>query len=179
MNSLLIALMPTASTSSILGNNECFEPITSNICLRRVLSGEFVMINQHLRNDLEQLGLWRPEIYEQIIRDEGSIQDIEAIPADLKKIYLTAYEIPLKDQIVMAAERAMFIDQSQSLNIKMNDGKEIGNRLHSLHLFGWRQGLKTGSYYISVKQTRKAIKYGIKSEGELCQNKEGCLVCSS
>ncbi|KNA10349.1 hypothetical protein SOVF_145170 [Spinacia oleracea] len=158
-NSLLVAPMPTASTSQILGNNECFEPYTSNIYSRRVLSGEFVVVNKHLLNDLTEMGLWSPKLKNQIVFDEGSVQKIPEIPADLKAIYKTVWEIKQRTLVDMAADRGCFIDQSQSLNIHMeqpNFGK-----LTSLHFYAWSKGLKTGMYYLRTRAAADAIKFTV------------------
>eukprot|EP00488_Nonionellina_sp_1-RS-2012_P001487 TRINITY_DN2408_c0_g1_i1.p1 TRINITY_DN2408_c0_g1~~TRINITY_DN2408_c0_g1_i1.p1 ORF type:complete len:202 (-),score=73.11 TRINITY_DN2408_c0_g1_i1:346-951(-) len=136
-NSLLLAPMPTASTSQILGNNECFEPYTSNVYVRRTLAGEFVCINDHLLRDLIKLGIWNPLLKDKLIANNGSVQDIEEIPKDLKEIYKTVWEISQKQLINMAADRGHFIDQSQSFNIHMispNFGK-----LTSMHFYGWKK----------------------------------------
>ncbi|KAH9559774.1 hypothetical protein CY35_06G073600 [Sphagnum magellanicum] len=156
-NSLLLAPMPTASTSQILGNNECFEPYTSNIYNRRVLSGEFVVVNKHLLNDLTIAGIWNTELKNQIIYYNGSIQLIEGIPEDIKNIYRTVWEIKQRSLVDMAAERGAFIDQSQSLNIHM-DQPNFG-KLTSLHFYTWSKGLKTGMYYLRSRAAIEAIKF--------------------
>jgi len=158
-NSLLVAPMPTASTSQILGNNECFEPYTSNVYVRRTLAGEFVCINQHLLRDLLKLGIWTPLLKDKLIAANGSVQHLEEIPADLKAIYKTVWEISQKKLIDMAADRGHFIDQSQSFNIHMmspNFGK-----LTSMHFYGWKKGLKTGMYYLRTKAATDAIKFTV------------------
>jgi ribonucleoside-diphosphate reductase subunit M1 len=158
-NSLLLAPMPTASTSQILGNNECFEPYTSNLYTRRVLAGEFQVVNPHLLNDLIELGLWNDVIKNRIIADNGSIQNINQIPTDLKHIYRTVWEISQRSIIDMAADRGAFIDQSQSLNIHIaepNFGK-----LTSMHFYGWKKGLKTGMYYLRSRPAVDAIKFTV------------------
>jgi len=158
-NSLLVAPMPTASTSQILGNNECFEPYTSNVYVRRTLAGEFVCINQHLLRDLLNLGIWTPLLKDKLIAANGSVQHLEEIPADLKAIYKTVWEISQKKLIDMAADRGHFIDQSQSFNIHMmspNFGK-----LTSMHFYGWKKGLKTGMYYLRTKAATDAIKFTV------------------
>jgi len=154
-NSLLIAPMPTASTSQIMGNNECFEPYTTNIYLRRTLAGEFVVVNKHLVKDLEKLGLWSPVMKTEIIRHGGSVQHIPEIPDTLKAVYRTVWEIQQKSLIDMAADRGPFIDQSQSLNIFMEDPTIA--KLSSMHLYGWRRGLKTGMYYLRTRPKAKPI----------------------
>jgi ribonucleoside-diphosphate reductase alpha subunit len=147
-NSLLVAPMPTASTAQIMGNNEAFEPYTTNIYLRRTLAGEFVMVNKHLVKDLEKLGLWSPSLKTEIIRHGGSVQALD-IPEKLKQVYRTVWEIPQKSLIEMSADRGVYIDQSQSLNIFMEDPSVA--KLTSMHFYGWRKGLKTGSYYIRTR----------------------------
>jgi len=155
-NSLLLAPMPTASTSQILGNNECFEPFTSNIYVRKTLSGEFPVINKHLVNDLIRWELWDEEMRNKIIMENGSIQNIEEIPQDLKEIYKTAWEMSQKIIINHAAARAPFICQSQSMNLFVQDANFA--KLSSAHFYSWRKGLKTGSYYIRTKAATTAIK---------------------
>ena len=151
-NSLLVAPMPTASTAQILGNNEAFEPYTTNIYLRRTLAGEFVMLNKHLIKDLQSIGRWSPEIKTEIVRQGGSVQTID-IPDRLKEIYRTIWEIPQKSIIDMSAERGPFIDQSQSLNIFMENPTPA--KLTSMHFYGWRKGLKTGMYYLRTRAKAK------------------------
>ncbi|KAI3669204.1 hypothetical protein L6452_40431 [Arctium lappa] len=158
-NSLLVAPMPTASTSQILGNNECFEPYTSNIYSRRVLSGEFVVVNKHLLHDLTEMGLWSPTLKNQIIYENGSVQKISEIPEDLKAIYKTVWEIKQKTLVDMAVERGCYIDQSQSLNIHM-DQPNFG-KLTSLHFHAWSKGLKTGMYYLRSRAAADAIKFTV------------------
>jgi ribonucleoside-diphosphate reductase alpha chain len=155
-NSLLLAPMPTASTSQILGNNECFEPFTSNIYVRKTLSGEFPVINKHLVNDLIRWELWDEEMRNKIIMENGSIQNIEEIPQDLKEIYKTAWEMSQKVIINHAAARAPFICQSQSMNLFVQDANFA--KLSSAHFYSWQKGLKTGSYYIRTKAATTAIK---------------------
>ena len=158
-NSLLTAPMPTASTSQILGNNECFEPYTSNVYLRRTLAGEFVVINQHLLRDLIKLGIWNKTLKSKLIGDNGSIQLIDDIPSDLKPLYKTVWEIKQKEIINMAADRGAFIDQSQSLNIHM---KQVDyGKITSMHFYGWHKGLKTGMYYLRTQAAVDAIKVTI------------------
>jgi len=156
-NSLLVAPMPTASTSQILGNNECFEPYTSNIYTRRVLSGEFIVVNKHLLEDLVERGLWNEEVKEELMRNNGSVQNIEVIPKDLKELYLTVWEMSMKDIIDMSRQRGYFIDQSQSLNLFM-EGATMA-KLTSMHFYGWKSGLKTGMYYLRTKSAVDAIKF--------------------
>ncbi|MDG2195178.1 MAG: ribonucleoside-diphosphate reductase subunit alpha [Polaribacter sp.] len=161
-NSLLVAPMPTASTSQILGNNEAFEPYTSNIYTRRVLSGEFIVVNKHLLEDLVELDLWNNNMKEDIMRANGSIQHIDAIPADLKELYKTVWELSMKDIIDMARHRGYFIDQSQSLNLFMQD-PDFG-KLTSMHFYGWKSGLKTGMYYLRTKSAVNAIQFTLSKE---------------
>uniref|UniRef100_A0A0E0PU14 Ribonucleoside-diphosphate reductase n=1 Tax=Oryza rufipogon TaxID=4529 RepID=A0A0E0PU14_ORYRU len=158
-NSLLVAPMPTASTSQILGNNECFEPYTSNIYSRRVLSGEFVVVNKHLLHDLTEMGVWTPALKNKIIYEDGSVQKMTVIPDDLKAIYKTVWEIKQKTLVDMAVDRGCYIDQSQSLNVHMeqpNFGK-----LTSLHFHAWSKGLKTGMYYLRTRAAADAIKFTV------------------
>ena len=156
-NSLLVAPMPTASTSQILGNNECFEPYTSNIYTRRVLSGEFIIVNKHLLEDLVNLGLWNDGLKQEIMRANGSIQDIDIIPDDIKELYRTVWELSMKDIIDMSKERGYFIDQSQSLNLFL-EGATMA-KLTSMHFYAWKSGLKTGMYYLRTKSAVDAIKF--------------------
>ena len=158
-NSLLVAPMPTASTSQILGNNEAFEPYTSNIYTRRVLSGEFIVVNKHLLEDLVELGLWNNEMKEEIMRANGSIQHVESIPQDLKELYKTVWEMSMKDIIDMARQRGYFIDQSQSLNLFMQDPNF--SKLTSMHFYAWKSGLKTGMYYLRTKSAVNAIQFTV------------------
>jgi len=156
-NSLLVAPMPTASTSQILGNNECFEPYTSNIYTRRVLSGEFIVVNKHLLEDLVDLGLWTEDMKQDLMRANGSIQNIEGIPTDIKELYKTVWELSMKDIIDMSRQRGYFIDQSQSLNLFM-EGATMA-KLTSMHFYAWKSGLKTGMYYLRTKSAVDAIKF--------------------
>ena len=158
-NSLLIAPMPTASTSQILGNNECFEPYTSNIYTRRVLSGEFPIVNKHLLKDLVKLGLWNESMKNQIIAANGSVQNIDEIPQDLKDIYKTVWEIKQRSIIDMAADRGAYICQSQSLNLFIQDANFA--KLTSMHFYAWKKGLKTGMYYLRTKSAADAIKFTV------------------
>lgn len=158
-NSLLLAPMPTASTSQILGNNECFEPYTSNIYSRRVLSGEFPIVNKHLLKDLVKLGLWNDSMKNKIIAANGSVQDIPEIPAELKDIYKTVWEIKQRTLIDMAADRGAFICQSQSLNLFIQDANFA--KLTSMHFYAWKKGLKTGMYYLRTKSAADAIKFTV------------------
>jgi ribonucleoside-diphosphate reductase alpha chain len=158
-NSLLLAPMPTASTSQILGNNECFEPYTSNIYTRRVLSGEFPIVNKHLLKDLVKLGLWDDSMKNKIIADNGSVQNIPEIPEGLKEIYKTVWEIKQRSLIDMAADRGAFICQSQSLNMFIDNPNFA--KLTSMHFYAWKKGLKTGMYYLRSKSAADAIKFTV------------------
>jgi ribonucleoside-diphosphate reductase alpha chain len=161
-NSLLLAPMPTASTSQILGNNEAFEPYTSNIYTRRVLSGEFIVVNKHLLHDLVELGLWNENLKQEIMRNNGSIQNIPAIPTDIKELYKTVWEMSMKDIIDMSRQRGYFIDQSQSLNLFM-EGATFA-KLTSMHFYAWKSGLKTGMYYLRTKSAVDAIKFTLNND---------------
>jgi len=199
-NSLLLAPMPTASTSQILGNNEAFEPYTSNIYTRRVLSGEFIVVNKHLLEDLVNLGLWDNNMKEDIMRANGSIQHIDTIPQDLKDLYKTVWELSMKDIIDMSRQRGYFIDQSQSLNLFMEDPDY--SKLTSMHFYAWKSGLKTGMYYLRTKSAVNAIQFTLtkdkkedttatEQEGEMSpqelremllqskENPDDCLMCGS
>ncbi|MDZ7612609.1 MAG: ribonucleoside-diphosphate reductase subunit alpha [Flavobacteriaceae bacterium] len=193
-NSLLVAPMPTASTSQILGNNEAFEPYTSNIYTRRVLSGEFIIVNKHLLEDLVGLGLWDNDMKEEIMRANGSIQHIENIPAEIKELYKTVWEMSMKDIIDMSRQRGYFIDQSQSLNLFLKD-PDYG-KLTSMHFYAWKSGLKTGMYYLRTKSAVNAIQFTVSNEKkqeevELTaeelknmilkskENPDDCLMCGS
>ena len=156
-NSLLVAPMPTASTSQILGNNECFEPYTSNIYTRRVLSGEFIVVNKHLLEDLVALGLWDEGLKQELMRANGSVQHIDIIPQDIKELYKTVWELSMKDIIDMSRQRGYFIDQSQSLNLFMENANY--SKLTSMHFYAWKSGLKTGMYYLRTKAAVDAIKF--------------------
>ena len=198
-NSLLVAPMPTASTSQILGNNECFEPYTSNIYTRRVLSGEFVIVNKHLLRDLVDRGLWNGNIKDQIITANGSIQGIAEIPADLKELYKTVWEIKMRNIIDMAADRGAYICQSQSLNLFINAPN--ASKLTSMHFYAWKKGLKTGMYYLRTQAASQAVKFTVENQGgknmdpvipaevatvaddvpagPSCSMDEGCVTCSA
>jgi ribonucleoside-diphosphate reductase subunit M1 len=158
-NSLLMAPMPTASTSQIMGYNECFEPYTSNIYTRRVLAGEFQIVNPYLIKDLSELGLWDDSMKNQIINDNGSVQNIPTVPKDLRELYKTVWEISQRSILDMAADRGAYIDQSQSLNIHMADPNY--SKLTSMHFHGWKKGLKTGMYYLRTKAAADAIKFTV------------------
>lgn len=200
-NSLLVAPMPTASTSQVFGNNECFEPYTSNIYTRRVLSGEFVVVNKHLLRDLVQLGLWSNHMKNQIIGQNGSIQQIDEIPADIKELYKTVWEIKQRTLIDMAADRGAFICQSQSLNLFVDTPTTA--RLTSMHFYAWKKGLKTGMYYLRTQAATRAVQFTIEKQAvtamepmipvasadiedittdfvaPTCTMEEGCVTCSS
>lgn len=206
-NSLLVAPMPTASTSQILGNNECFEPYTSNIYTRRVLSGEFIIVNKHLLKDLVQLGLWNNTMKNKIIANNGSIQNIAEIPAEIKELYKTVWEIKQRSIIDMAADRGAYICQSQSLNLFVDS--PTNSKLSSMHFYAWKKGLKTGMYYLRTQAASQAVQFTIEKQasndiepviptveqhlpegnnvddittdfvGETCTMQEGCVTCSS
>lgn len=182
-NSLLVAPMPTASTAQILNNNEAFEPFTSNIYSRSVLAGDFVCVNKHLYKKLKEINLWNKSLVDKIIANNGSIQKIDEIPKHIKDIYKTVWEIPQRILIDMAADRGAFIDQSQSLNIFIDHPTHA--KLSSMHFYGWKKGLKTGSYYIRSKPSREAIKFTIDNKvldnkSSVKNNDDGeCLMCSS
>jgi len=161
-NSLMLAPMPTASTAQILGNYECFEPIISNIYSRRVLAGDFMIINDYLIDDLISLDLWSPELKDKIIENDGSIQSIEVIPQIIRDIYKTVWEIKQKDIIDMAADRGKFICQSQSMNLFLESPNP--STLTSMHFYGWQKGLKTGLYYLRSRPSSKAIQFTLSPE---------------
>jgi len=169
-NSLLVAPMPTASTSQILGNNECFEPFTSNLYTRRVLAGDFIVVNKYLVDDLTKLGLWTSDVRTQIMANNGSIQGIAEIPEELREVYKTAWEIPQKTLINMARDRAPFICQSQSLNLFLAEPTYA--KISSMHMYAWKQGLKTGCYYLRTKAVASAQKFTVEPPSN-------CLTCSS
>lgn len=158
-NSLLVAPMPTASTSQILGNNECFEPYTSNIYVRRVLSGEFTVVNQHLLTDLTRLGLWSADVKNQLVAANGSVADLPDVPDSLRDLYKTVWEIKQRSLVDMAADRGAYIDQSQSFNVHMQDANF--GKLTSLHFYAWKAGLKTGMYYLRTRAAADAIKFTV------------------
>ena len=161
-NSLLVAPMPTASTSQILGNNEAFEPYTSNIYTRRTLSGEFIVVNKHLLEDLVELGIWNDNLKQEIMRHNGSVQNIDVIPAHIKELYKTVWEMSMKDILDMSRQRGYFIDQSQSLNLFMENATFA--KLTSMHFYAWQSGLKTGMYYLRTKSAVDAIKFTINND---------------
>jgi ribonucleoside-diphosphate reductase alpha chain len=205
-NSLLVAPMPTASTSQILGNNECFEPYTSNIYTRRVLSGEFIIVNKHLLKDLAELGLWNNNMKNSIIKANGSVQHIDEIPADIKELYKTVWEIKQRNLIDMAADRGAYICQSQSLNLFVDS--PTMSKLTSMHFYGWKKGLKTGMYYLRTQAAAQAVQFTVEKQGSkeiepviptadnkqaeneidditteftgpTCSMEDGCMTCSS
>ncbi|HAI74865.1 MAG TPA: ribonucleoside-diphosphate reductase subunit alpha [Microscillaceae bacterium] len=169
-NSLLLAPMPTASTSQILGNNECFEPYTTNMYVRRVLSGEFTVVNKHLLNDLVELGLWNKEMENKLKAADGSVQNIAEIPQNLKDIYKTAWEIKQKTILDMAADRGAFICQSQSLNVFIEEPTFA--KLSSMHFYAWRKGLKTGTYYLRTRAAAAPIKFTVEQQQAVSQNQQ-------
>jgi ribonucleoside-diphosphate reductase alpha chain len=196
-NSLLLAPMPTASTSQILGNNECFEPYTSNIYTRRTLSGEYIIVNKHLLKDLTRLGLWNETLKQKLMAANGSVANIPEIPTDLKELYKTVYEISQKTIIDQAADRGAFICQSQSLNLFV-ENPNFG-KMSSMHFYAWQKGLKTGMYYLRSKAAVDPIKFTLDeqhqrvqanaaipenevmdlAEGAVCTMEEGCIMCGS
>ncbi len=165
-NSLLLAPMPTASTSQILGNNECFEPYTQNIYLRRTLAGEFVVVNKHLVDDLKAVGLWSKEMKDLMIKANGSVQNIVDIPSELKELYKTVWEISQKVIIDMAADRGVFIDQSQSMNLFVES--PTLSKLSSMHFYAWKKGLKTGMYYLRSKAKARPIQFSLEADCAAC-----------
>ncbi|MFT3908191.1 MAG: ribonucleoside-diphosphate reductase subunit alpha [Ferruginibacter sp.] len=206
-NSLLLAPMPTASTSQIFGNNECFEPYTSNIYSRRVLSGEFIIVNKHLLKDLVQLGLWTNAMKNKIIAANGSIQNIDEIPAEIKELYKTVWEIKQRNLIDMAADRGAYICQSQSLNLFVDS--PTTSKLTSMHFYAWKKGLKTGMYYLRTQAATQAVQFTVEkqaskqmepviastensnhsqmssdvepteADGPVCTMQDGCISCGS
>ena len=198
-NSLLVAPMPTASTSQILGNNECFEPYTSNIYTRRVLSGEFIVVNKFLLRDLVNLGLWNTTMKDKIISANGSIQEIDEIPVNIKELYKTVWQIKMRNIIDMAADRGVYICQSQSLNLFINAPNT--SKLTSMHFYAWKKGLKTGMYYLRTQAASQAVKFTVENQGgknmepvipdhveqvadeipagPTCSMEEGCVTCSA
>jgi len=181
-NSLLIALMPTASTAQIMGNNDAFEPFTSNLYTRRVLSGEFIVVNKYLLNDLTELGLWNADMKEQLMHDNGSVQNLD-IPDELKEIYKTVWEVSMKDVIDMAADRGRFVDQSQSMNLFL-ESPQI-DRVSKMHMYAWSKGLKTGMYYLRTKSAMNAVKVTVapsvskKTRRSRPDCDDTCLTCSA
>jgi ribonucleoside-diphosphate reductase alpha subunit len=180
-NSLLVAPMPTASTAQIMGNNEAFEPYTTNLYLRRTLAGEFVMINKHLVKDLIKIDKWNKDIKDKIIYDKGSVQNLD-IPDRLKEIYRTVWEIPTRSIIDMAADRGPYIDQSQSMNLFVENPTTA--KLSSMHMYAWKKGLKTGMYYLRTRAKASPIQFTLdptkyNDNGPSCKMEEGCVVCSA
>ena len=173
-NSLSVALMPTASTSQILGNNECFEPFTSNLYVRHVLAGDFIIINKYLVDDLVALGLWNSDIRNQIIADNGSVQGLAGLPSEIRERYRTAWEIPMKTIINMSADRAPYVCQSQSLNLFVADPTYA--RISSMHVYAWKKGLKTGCYYLRTKAVAAAQKFTVEPTAAAAPD---CLMCSA
>jgi len=176
-NSLSIALMPTASTSQILGNNECFEPFTSNLYVRHVLAGDFIVINKYLISELVELGIWTPELRTAIIANNGSVQNVVGIPISVQERYRTAWEIPMKTIIDLSADRAPFVCQSQSLNLFVADPSYA--RISSMHMYAWQKGLKTGCYYLRTKAVASAQKFTVEPEARSSQQPADCLTCSA
>ena len=176
-NSLLVAPMPTASTSQILGNNECIEPFTSNIYTRRTLAGEFIVINKYLMKDLTDLGLWSEDVKNNIIANKGSVQYINGLPDDLKEKYKIVWEIPMKHLINMAADRGAYICQSQSLNLWLEEPNY--KNLTAMHFYSWKAGLKTGIYYLRRKPRHQPQQFTIKPKEEGKETDEECLMCGS
>jgi ribonucleotide reductase alpha subunit len=180
-NSLLVAPMPTASTSQILGYNECFEPITSNIYSRRTMAGEFVLPNKYLMKDLIKLGLWNEQIKNNIIANKGSVQQLTILPEHIRNKYKIVWEIPMKHLIDMASDRGVYICQSQSMNLWMED--PVYNKLTSMHFYGWEKGLKTGIYYLRRKAKHQAQQFTIEPEIKKTNGQEDeeeiCEMCSA
>ena len=176
-NSLLVAPMPTASTAQILGNYECFEPVLSNVYTRRVLAGEYMVINDYLVRDLQGLGIWSPELKDEIVRHDGSVQNLD-VPQDIKDLYKTVWELKQKTIVDMAVDRGHFICQSQSLNLFL-ESPDIST-LTSMHFYGWKQGLKTGIYYLRSRPSSKAIQFSLSGTGTETdkETEEPCESCS-
>ena len=166
-NSLLVAPMPTASTSQILGNNECFEPYTTNIYLRRTLAGEFVVVNKHLVRKLTELGMWNKQVKDNIIRNGGSVQGLSDLPQDVRDMFKTVWEISQKVIIDMARDRGAFVCQSQSMNLFI-DSPTL-SKISSMHMYAWKAGLKTGMYYLRSRAKSRPIQYTV----------EPCTTCSA
>ena len=177
-NSLLVAPMPTASTSQILGFNECFEPFTSNLYSRRTLAGEFVVVNKYLMKELIQLGQWNEQIKNNIIANKGSVQQLTTLSEHIREKYKIVWEMPMKHLIDMAADRGAFICQSQSLNLWMED--PTYNSLTSMHFYSWKKGLKTGIYYLRRKAKHQAQQFTIEPDAKESEEKdEICEMCSA
>ena len=182
-NSLLLAPMPTASTSQILGVNECIEPYTSNLYTRRVKAGEFIIANPHLLRDLTDRGLWNNSVKNQLIKNNGSVQDIKGIPPHLKKLYRTVWEVSMRGVIDMSADRGSYVCQSQSLNLFLSSPTQ--SKLSAMHFYGWKKGLKTGMYYLRTKGAADAIQFTVQ-EGDEEGGEDGgeddyggCLSCQA
>jgi len=171
-NSLLLAPMPTASTSQILGNNECIEPFTSNIYSRSTLAGQFIVLNKHLQKDLIDIGVWSRDIKDKIILNNGSVAKIPNIPTIIKDLYKTAWELKMKSLIDLAADRGIYVCQSQSLNLWLENPDT--NKLSCMHMYSWKKGLKTGIYYLRRRAVAKAQQFSIDPEKE-----DECLMCGS
>jgi ribonucleoside-diphosphate reductase alpha chain len=172
--------MPTASTSQILGFNECIEPFTSNLYTRRTLAGEFILVNKYLVNQLIDLGIWNPELKNKIIANNGSVQGISEIPVEIQRIYKTVWEVKQKILIDMAADRGVYICQSQSLNLFVLDPDY--RKLTSMHVYAWQQGLKTGMYYLRTKSAVKAQQFTVEPVLQISASKKEeteCLMCSA
>jgi len=190
-NSLTTAYMPTASTAQIMGNNECFEPITSNVYSRSVLSGNFMIVNKYLQKDLMKLGFWKRDLIDEIIRARGSVQNILKIPKELRDLYKTSWELSKKTYLKMARDRGCFIDQSQSLNLFIEE--PTPDLLTTVHLYGWELGLKTGMYYLRRKTVANAQQFSVEAskvgggtggslnnKAPLCQlDPDSCVTCSA
>ena len=178
-NSLLVAPMPTASTSQILGYNECFEPITSNLYSRRTLAGEFVVVNKYLMKELIDLGLWNEQVKNNIIANKGSVQQLTILSENIREKYKIVWEMPMKHLIDMAADRGAFICQSQSLNLWIED--PTYNSLTSMHFYSWKKGLKTGIYYLRRKAKHQAQQFTIEPEAneQVEEKDEICEMCSA
>ena len=177
-NSLLVAPMPTASTSQILGYNECFEPFTSNLYSRRTIAGEFVVVNKYLMKELSNLGLWNEQIKNNIIANKGSVQQLTILPENIREKYKIVWEIPMKHLIDMAADRGAFICQSQSLNLWVED--PTYNSLTSMHFYSWKKGLKTGIYYLRRKAKHQAQQFTIEPVSNVDEEKDDiCEMCSA
>jgi ribonucleotide reductase alpha subunit len=176
-NSLLVAPMPTASTSQILGYNECFEPFTSNLYSRRTLAGEFVVVNKYLMKELIDLGLWNEQIKNNIIANKGSVQQLTVLPEHIRNKYKIVWEIPMKQLIDMSADRGAYICQSQSLNLWMEE--PVYNKLTSMHFYAWEKGLKTGIYYLRRKAKHQAQQFTIEPDARVEEKDEICEMCSA
>ena len=176
-NSLLLAPMPTASTSQILGNNECFEPFTSNIYTRRTLAGEFIIINKHLIRELIELGVWSEDVKQNIIANKGSIQELNGLSQHIKDKYKIVWEIPMKHLINMSKDRGAFVCQSQSLNLWVEEPNY--KILTSMHFYSWEQGLKSGIYYLRRKPRHQPQQFTIQPKNTSSQEEGPCEMCSA